>query len=86
MITTAEITNPVKAIRAFCLDCCGGSPYEVKDCTARDCFLYPFRLGRNPFRTKREMTEEQRSAAAERLALAREKKAEGQKEGDINNA
>ena len=81
----AEITNPVKAIRAFCLECVE-TYNDVKECPAKECPLYPFRLGRNPYRTKREMTEEQRSAAAERLALAREKKAEWQKEGDINNA
>lgn len=67
-------TNPVKAIRAFCIDCCGGSAYEVKLCTAPKCALYPFRLGKNPYRTKREMTEEQRAEAAERLAKARQNK------------
>lgn len=66
--------NPVKAIRAFCVDCCGGSVYEVKLCTAPNCALYPFRLGKNPYRTKREMTEEQRAEAAERLAKARQNK------------
>ena len=76
MVTTAEITNPVKAIRAFCLECCGGSPYDVKDCSSRECNLYPFRLGKNPYRTRREMTEEQRAAAAERLAVARQKRGE----------
>ena len=68
------ITNPVKAIRAFCIDCCGGSSNEVKLCTAPKCALYPFRLGKNPYRTKREMTEEQRAAATERLAKARQNK------------
>ena len=66
-----EIRNPVKAIRAFCIDCCGGNSHEVKLCTAPNCVLYPFRLGKNPYRTKREMTEEQRAAAVERLAKAR---------------
>ena len=77
MVTIPDIiTNPVKAIRAFCLECCGGSSYEVKDCTSKECNLYPFRLGRNPYRTKRELTEEQKAAAAERLAVARQTKAE----------
>ena len=52
--------NPVKAIREKCLDCCGGSTLEVKECTAENCPIYPFRLGKNPFRQKRELTEEQR--------------------------
>lgn len=82
--STKTITNPVKAIRAFCLECVGGSSYEVKDCTAKDCALYPFRFGKNPYRTKRELTEEQKTAAVERFAIARQKKkiAESQKEGD----
>lgn len=67
-------TNPVKAIRLFCLDCSGGSSSEVKLCTSRTCPLYPFRFGKNPYRTKREMTEEQKEAAKTRLAEARKKK------------
>lgn len=62
-----EITNPVKAIRAKCLDCCCGNSNEVKLCPAEECALHPFRFGKNPYRAKREMTEEQRAAAAERL-------------------
>ena len=69
-----EITSPVKAIRAFCLDCCGGSASEVRDCTSQMCVLKPFRFGKNPYRVKREMTEEQRAAAIERLEVARAKK------------
>lgn len=40
--------TPVKAIRAKCLDCCGGSAHEVKLCPCVSCSLYPFRLGKNP--------------------------------------
>ena len=47
-----------------------------------DCELYPFRLGHNPFRTKRELTEEQRKAAAERLAKYRKVKKESENEID----
>ena len=70
-----EITSPVKAIRAFCLECVE-TPLDVKNCTAPGCPLYPFRFGRNPY-IKREMTEEQKEASAARLALAREKKNNG---------
>ena len=69
-------TNPVKAIREFCLGCCGDSPSTVKECTSVHCALHPFRLGKNPYRTKREMTEEQREAAAIRLAEARKQRKE----------
>lgn len=69
-----EIRNPVKAIRAFCVECCGGSSNEVKLCPATECQLYAFRFGKNPYRTKREMSEEQKAAAAERLRRARKQK------------
>ena len=44
------ITNPLRAIRAFCLECMGGSADGVRECTAPNCWLYSYRLGRNPFR------------------------------------
>lgn len=56
-----------KAIRAYCLDCCGGSANEVKLCPAVECELHDFRFGKNPNRQKRELTEEQRQASAERM-------------------
>jgi hypothetical protein len=65
--------SPVKAIRLFCIDCSGGSLPEVKECRSFTCPLHPFRFGKNPF-IKREMTDEQREAAKERLAAARERK------------
>ena len=65
---------PLKAIRLFCLNCCGGSPIEVKSCPSVRCALYPFRLGKNPFRAPRQLSDEQRAAAAERLKAARANK------------
>ena len=56
-----------KAIRAYCLDCCGGSANEVKLCPAKGCLLWDFRFGKNPNKPKREFTEEQRQASAERM-------------------
>lgn len=57
----------MKAIKLKCLDCCGGSWEEVKNCQCKDnCFLHPFRLGHNPF-VSRVMSDEQRQAAADRL-------------------
>ena len=67
----SEIKNPIKAIRAKCIDCCCGERQEVKLCTAVDCALYPFRLGKNPYRVKREMSEEEKTALAERLRKSR---------------
>ena len=64
-------SNPVKAIRMKCTDCSGGNRREVEHCSLKSCALYPFRFGKNPFRAVREMSEEQKQAAAERLAKAR---------------
>ena len=67
-----EIKSPVKAIRAFCLECVS-TANEVKACSAPSCPLFPFRFGKNPF-VKREMTEEQKAASIARLASMREKR------------
>ena len=69
-------TSPVKAIREFCIECCGGVSNEVKTCPAVNCKLYAFRFGKNPNRPKRELTEEQKEAARSRLAEARKKNKE----------
>ena len=42
-------TSRGKAIRAKCLDCCGGSPGEVAQCHITGCPLWPFRFGKDPF-------------------------------------
>lgn len=72
MINIKQITNPVKAIRAKCLDCCCGSATEVSLCPCADCSLYPFRFGKNPYRTKREYTEEEKEAMREKARRIRE--------------
>lgn len=58
---------PLKAIRTKCLDCCCGSAHEVKMCPCLNCSLYPFRMGADPYRKKREYSEEQRAVLAARL-------------------
>lgn len=73
-MTDQKITNPVKAIRAKCLDCSNNSATEVRLCPIKECPLYQFRFGKNPHRAKREMTEEQRAVCAERLRAARKQK------------
>lgn len=66
-----QITNPVKAIRAFCLECSAGSTAEVKECHVERCPLHPFRMGKNPYRQRREMSEEEKRVLADRLREAR---------------
>lgn len=65
------ITSSVKAIRAKCLDCCCGNSNEVRLCTCEDCALFPFRFGKNPYRTKQELTDEQKAVIRDRLLAAR---------------
>lgn len=58
-------TNPVKIIRLKCLDCCYGSSKEVQLCPAKDCPCWPWRFGKNPYRSER--TEAQIAAARENM-------------------
>lgn len=44
--------SPLKSIRKNCLECSNQQPKEVKECSIIDCPLYPFRLGKNPNRSK----------------------------------
>jgi len=68
------IKSPLRAIRGQCLDCCGGSSEMVKTCTDPRCPLYPFRLGKNPYRTpKQPMSEEKRQKLKERFVQYRER-------------
>jgi hypothetical protein len=45
--------TPIKAIRAKCLDCMGGSSKEVKLCNIPECSLFAYRLGKNPARARK---------------------------------
>ena len=56
----------LKVIREKCLDCCVQQHSEVRLCQIKDCALWPYRMGENPFR-ERKMTEEQKEAATLRL-------------------
>jgi hypothetical protein len=42
-----EIATARTAIRNHCLECCGYDPAEVRRCTAPQCWLWPYRLGRS---------------------------------------
>ncbi len=43
-----------RVIREKCLDCCCQVQSEVAKCTAINCPLWPYRMGTNPLRPKRE--------------------------------
>ena len=40
--------GPLKAIRAKCVDCSGGSPTVATECVILDCPLWHYRLGHRP--------------------------------------
>lgn len=63
--------NPLKVIRLKCLDCCCESSNEVSLCPATQCPLYEYRFGKNPYRKKREYTQEQLDAMRERFKKAK---------------
>lgn len=69
-------TSPLKAVRQKCLECSCGNQAEVRQCVIERCPLYPFRFGKNPFRQKRELSEEARAAAAARLHAGRARRAQ----------
>jgi hypothetical protein len=56
----------LKAVRRKCLDCSGGSRAEVADCLVRQCPLFPFRFGKNPWRPP--VSEAQREASRRNVA------------------
>jgi len=70
MAQETQTTNPLKYIRKHCLECCGFVRAEVTACTSTKCQLYPFRMGTNPFKTKRTLSPEQRERAAQNLKKA----------------
>jgi hypothetical protein len=59
-----EPMSPMEAIRSHCLDCCAGSAHEVRCCVAMACPSWPFRTGKNPWRSP--ISEERREALRER--------------------
>jgi hypothetical protein len=64
----------LKAIRAKCLDCCCGSPGEVRNCIVTTCPLWPFRMAANPWRSRKVLSSKQRERliAAKKLRNDRE--------------
>jgi hypothetical protein len=76
----AERLTMQKAIRKHCVMCSGGSALEVKQCTVKMCYLWPYRNGRgwqDPDTgklTTRAVSEKQRAAARELVKKSKTKK------------
>lgn len=63
----------LKAVKTYCLDsCCCGYRKEVDECEIKICELWNFRDGKNPFRKKREISEERKEEMIKNLKKARE--------------
>ena len=41
----------VKMFRKYCIECMGGQPYLVANCSSTECAVYSYRFGKNPART-----------------------------------
>jgi len=72
--TQMPYISELKAIHEKCLDCSGGSHKEVRLCVHTDCSLWHLRLGHNPTRTRRKLTDQERTDAATRLEAYRQNK------------
>ena len=77
-----KITSVLKAVKKHCLECSGYQRDEVKLCTVTKCNLWPFRLGKNPYRKKKELTDEQRAAMRDRMSKYWSKDEESDEESD----
>ena len=65
--------TPLRAIRQHCLDCSGDSAAEVRACEAEDCFLHPFRFGKNSLSERRSPSPEHMAALQAGNRKARQK-------------
>jgi hypothetical protein len=59
------------AIRAYCLECSGGSAAEARKCVLTRCPLWPLRMGSNPCRAKSMLSDERKSQLRELAHAAR---------------
>ena len=78
LVYTGEIVPSVlKAVRRHCIECSGNTP-EVKLCRVSTCYIFPFRMGKNPYRPKRILSDAQKGEMAGKLNSARAARAKGE--------
>lgn len=73
-VLNGEVCTMKKAIEAKCLDCSNYQSSEVRECPVTTCPLYAFRFGKNPYKKKREYTDEQLAEMRDRMKAIRTKK------------
>lgn len=50
--------TPLRAIKLKCKeDCCSGDQKSWVDCQIDDCYLHPYRMGKNPFSKRKGNTQ-----------------------------
>ena len=54
----------LKTIHQKCMDCSAYQPKEIQLCPSTDCSLWPFLMGKDPFKTSRPLSEAQKAALA----------------------
>jgi hypothetical protein len=70
MVKEERKITPLNRIKQHCIWCCG-SLKEVHLCPVKDCCLYPFRLGKNPYQKHRALSEEEKKVITQRLQRAK---------------
>jgi hypothetical protein len=76
-LSSAKALTPVKAHRAQCLRCTGGSTKQVRDCPQVDCPSFPYRMGKNPNRKGTHPKGKNPPGLVKIIALRREKVSKG---------
>ena len=67
-------TDLLKTIRQKCLDCVCFQPREVELCPSEHCALWPFRMGKDPYKTPRILSAAQQENLAKAQAARKQKR------------
>ena len=73
----------LRIIRRYCLNCAGGQAKEVRLCRSEDCPLWLFRMGKDPYKTPKQLSAAQRENLAKGRMIANAHRTE--KPLDISN-
>ena len=72
--------NPLKALRARCIDCKAGELSPVRRCEHLDCPAWPYRMGTNPWSKERSEAQQRHTRTlAEKRRSGAEKQPSGRR-------